>query len=186
MGRRGGYGNAGYFAQRMELQTWYDVARVVEFFDKDPEASSITKSQAKAVIDALVKAQCYKTKRHPSQFAVMLEHRMETEGDEALPIALDCFVLTTKEHYLKRFLYSRWDIMAQERRITLSKRDPRLVQISTAKDKQSAISVEGDLFTLAAWGKSVTEPGKYDLVLQLATPEKLRSLTNSPICVDLS
>lgn len=187
MGRRGGYGNAGYFAQRMTLNAWYGVDQVVSFFEQDDGVEPISKSQAKAVIDSLLKSKCYITKRHADRFMVQLVERLELEPEStSLADLVPESVPTTKEYFQRFLVSSRWEVLTEQKRIALPRRDSRIKVMAGAKDAKSPIVVDGGFYRLVAWSKSITEPGMYNLVLQLATEEQLAELTNDPVYVDLS
>lgn len=156
MGRRGGYGNAGYFADNMELNIWYTVSDVYEFFRHKSETvsgvDSITVTQAKTIIDALHKAKCYVTHKRADKFAILLVERINHGDDEPeTPPELIQAASTIRKHLTRCLINMEWSQMPKQIEFKLKRRDKRVKEIGLASQERRPIVINGVNHSLKGW-----------------------------------
>ncbi|MDC5753579.1 hypothetical protein [Vibrio europaeus] len=186
MGRRGGYGRTGKFAEDMQLNVWYSIRDVQAFFRTRKQ--DLEPLQAKAIIDSLHKSKCYKTEKKIAKqggICIMLKERIRyRKGEQKIPEALVAQTVDLKTHFSYLLLNSDWGCMPNQKVFDLKKSDPLVNEIAQASQESRPIKYEGVLCALTACKNDT--PTHVKIVLEQMSDEVARQMSQDVYFLQLS
>ncbi len=186
MGRRGGYGRTGQFASEMQLNVWYSIKDIQEFFRVRKQ--ELKPSQAKAIIDSLHKSQCYKTDKKVAEHGgirVMLKERIRYKrGELKIPDEMVSRTVDLRSHFAYLLLNSDWGSMPTQKVFDLEKGDPRVNEIAQASQESRPIKYEGVLCALTACKNST--PTHVRIALEQVNDDILSEMSKDIYLLHLS
>lgn len=165
MGRAGGYGRTGHFADHMVVKRRYNKEMVQAFFKAEDDA--ITLLQAKAVLDSIARSKHYPAERVAGTTDVILYHRPRQSTGEASAIPCDLIA----SHLTSLTIHKEWSKMTAHTIRNFKRRDPLVPQLAGAKVNKQPIEIEGKPYKLV--GHSDEPSSRVKLMFQALTSQEV-------------